>query len=73
MKRSNILKKLIIDRFEGEYAVCETQSLEFVNIPKKALPENAKEGDVLTVAIDGGETESRKKKIDGLMNSLFSD
>ena len=67
------MKKLIIDRFEGDFAVCETENLEFVNIPKKALPENAVEGDVITVKIDGDETRERKKKIDGLMNSLFTD
>lgn len=67
------MKKLIIDRFEGDFAVCETESLEFVNIPKKALPENAVEGDVITVKIDGDETRERKKRIDGLMNSLFTD
>ncbi len=67
------MKKLIIDRFEGDFAVCETESLEFVNIPKKVLPENAVEGDVITVKIDGDETRERKKRIDGLMNSLFTD
>ena len=67
------MKKLIIDRFEGDFAVCETESLDFVNIPKKALPENAVEGDVITVKIDGDETHERKKRIDGLMNSLFTD
>ena len=67
------MKKLIIDRFEGDFAVCETENLEFVNIPKKALPENAVEGDVITVKIDGDETRERRKRIDGLMNSLFTD
>lgn len=65
--------KLIIDRFEGDLAVCETESLEFVNIPKIALPSGVKEGDVITVSIDSSETEKREEKIAGLMNSLFKD
>ena len=67
------MRKLIIDRFEGDYAVCETENLEFVNIPKSALPCDAKEGDVISILIDKSETEERKEKIEGLMNSLFKD
>ena len=67
------MRKLIIDRFEGDYAVCETENLEFVNIPKSALPCAAKEGDVISISIDQSETEERKEKIEGLMNSLFKD
>lgn len=67
------MKKLIIDRFEGDFAVCETDDLEFVNIPIAALPCGAKEGDVFTISIDKSETDKRKEKIEGLMNSLFKD
>lgn len=67
------MRKLIIDRFEGDYAVCETENLEFVNIPKAALPSDAKEGDVISVSIDESETDKRKERIEGLMNSLFKD
>lgn len=67
------MRKLIIDRFEGEFAVCETEELEFINLPKAALPLGAKEGDVISVSIDESETDKRKEKIDGLMNSLFKD
>ena len=68
-----LMRKLIIDRFEGEFAVCETEELEFINLPKAALPLGAKEGDVISVSIDESETDKRKEKIDGLMNSLFKD
>ena len=67
------MRKLIIDRFEGDFAVCETEELNFIDIPKAALPSGAKEGDVLTISLDKEETESRKEKIEGLMNSLFKD
>ena len=63
---------LIIDRFEGDYAVVETSD-GFINIPKKDLPRNANKGDVLSVNIDSNETDSRKKRIEGMMNNLFKD
>ena len=61
---------LIIDRFEGDYAVIEFIN-EFFNIPKSALPIKAKEGDVLNIVIDSNSTASRKKRIEGLMNDVF--
>lgn len=67
------MRKLIIDRFEGDFAVCETEDLEFINFPKSALPFGAKEGDVIAISIDKSETDKRKEKIEGLMNSLFKD
>ena len=67
------MRKLIIDRFEEDFAVCETETLEFINIPKAALPLDAKEGDVIAISIDKSETNKRKEKIEGLMNSLFKD
>ena len=37
-----------IDRFEGEFAVCENrETQEMVNIPKEKLPKGAKEGDII--------------------------
>ncbi len=67
------MKTFIIDRFEGSFAVCETENGDFINIPAVVLPDNSKEGDVITVAKDIKQTESRKDRIGGLMNSLFND
>ena len=67
------MKKLIIDRFEGDFAVCETEELGFIDIPKAALPDEAREGDVIAISIDKSETDKREEKIKGLMNSLFKD
>ena len=36
---------IIIDRFEGEYAVCEEESGGFTKIPKVFLPGGCREGD----------------------------
>lgn len=63
--------KVIIDRFEGEFAVVEIAKGSFANIPK-LLVEGAKEGDVISIEIDRNETEARKKNIKNLMEDLFN-
>ena len=69
--------RVIIDRFEGEFAVCEVNDENrMINLPQKDLPEGAKPGDVLNISdagitIDNQETEDRKKRIDSLMDSLW--
>jgi hypothetical protein len=64
--------QVIIDRFEGEYAVVEMDLGQYTNIPKILLP-NTKEGDVVKIEIDKSETEQRKKNIQELMNNIFED
>lgn len=64
--------KVIIDRFEEEYAICELNVGQFVNIPKVLFP-NAKEGDVIKIEIDIKATEERKKYIEQLVNNVFED
>ncbi len=66
----------IIDRFEEEFAVCETSELKFVNILKKDLPKDVKEGDVLEFdgkkyVLDIDETQKRKMEIDDLTKDLW--
>ena len=61
---------LIIDRFEGDFAVIETDN-GMIDIPRSELPTGAKEGDVLRLVIDTDGTESRKERIDGMMARLF--
>lgn len=62
--------KVIIDRFEGEFAVVEIDNGKFANLPKILVPD-AKEGDVIEISVDRNETQSRKKKINKLMDDLF--
>ena len=64
--------KVIIDRFEGEYAVVEIETGKCINIPKILVP-NSKEGDVVNIGIDEKESEDRKKYIQDLMNNVFED
>ena len=61
---------LIIDRFEGDFAVVETEN-GFINIPRKDIPDGACEGDVLILGIDKNDADERKKRINGMMDSLF--
>lgn len=68
--------KVIIDRFVGEYAVCEKENREMVDIRKDSLPKEAKEGDVLiilnrSITVDVKETKKRKKEIEDLTKDLW--
>lgn len=44
---------MIIDRFEGDYAVAERDDGDITEIATALLPENAKEGDVIVFTYDG--------------------
>lgn len=66
---------IIIDRFEGDFAVCEING-KIKSINKKLLPENAKEGDCLKkrkgkYEIDTDATSLRRQEIIDLQNSLW--
>lgn len=68
--------RLIIDRFDGNYAVCETEERKMINVEKSKLPGHAKEGDVLIVKngiynIDIGSTNDRRKAIEKLMDDVW--
>ena len=64
---------MIIDRFEGKYAVIELENGSFENMPRTLLPANAKEGDYIIISIDNNATAERAKRIEGKMNRLFRD
>ena len=63
--------KVVIDRFEGGIAVIELENGDMVDIPKKILPNNAKEGSIVNITCDEKESllsrDAAKKK----MNSIF--
>lgn len=68
--------KVIIDRFEENFAVCEKESGEMINIEVTKLPRNIKEGDILivdgnTISIDEKCTKARKEKINKLAEDLW--
>lgn len=68
--------RLVIDRFEGSFAVCEDENRNMSNIPRSKLPEDAMEGSVLIVSetgitVDIKETAERSKIIKKKMDDLF--
>ena len=68
----NLMRTLIVDRFEGNFAVCEEmqpetgkakpahkgKELHFYGIDKTELPEQVKVGDVLHIS-DAAQTKTR--------------
>lgn len=82
---SNIVKEYnmnksyyTIDRFEGEYAVCEnSKTHEMVDIPIKDIPKNAEENDILIMnknqyMILSKELNNKKReKINNRINNLW--
>ncbi len=63
--------KLIIDRFENEWCVCEYEVGKTLDLPRALIPSDAKEGDVLRISIDKSETENRKEYAEQLRKKLF--
>ena len=59
------------DRFEGDFAIVELEDKTFSNIPRIAIPLEAKEGSVIDVTIDIESTDERSRKINRMMGDLF--
>ena len=64
--------KVIVDRIEGEMLVVELENMSTVNIPLAVIPE-AKEGDVINITVDRGDTENMRRRIRKKMNKLWED
>lgn len=62
--------KLIIDRFEGEFAIVEADGGVTFSIPKELL-KCTREGDVLNLEFDEAETKKRADNVKKLMGELF--
>lgn len=69
--------ELIIDRIEGDIAVCENIDRTTMNIPLILLPDGVKEGDVILkdengeYMIDAEKTLERRQRIKKLLNNLW--
>lgn len=68
--------RYIVDRIEECFVLCENEQGEFINIERKKLPENVREGDVImqkgnSFVIDIEETKKRKEYIEKLANELW--
>ena len=69
--------KVVIDRFEGPYAVCEKEDRTMIEIEVRKLPEGVVEGDVLNIenekiTIDIFETKARQKEITELTKDMWN-
>ena len=69
-------KEYIVDRFEGDYAILETESSTLINVNKNDIIGEVKEGDLLIKKnnlyyIDKEKTEIRKNKINDIMKGLW--
>ncbi|WP_322182570.1 DUF3006 domain-containing protein [Neglectibacter caecimuris] len=72
-------KKLVIDRFEGKYAICEDGEQKYFAIESSELPAGAAAGAVLLISEEGEltldleETERRKKLMAEKQRKAFGD
>lgn len=64
---------LTIDRFEGNFAVCEMENGDFENLPKVFLPSESKEGSRIRIELDLVSENEDRERIKSKMNSLFKD
>ena len=71
------MKKLIIDRYEGQFTICEEpKEKKFFAIETTEMPEGAKPGVVIVISDDGiitideEETKRRKDRILSKQNSM---
>lgn len=65
--------KVIIDRFEGDYAVVENSMRQLINMPKQLVPQDAVEGDVLSIELDKDETGKRRSFVSKLIDQVWKD
>lgn len=60
--------KVIIDRFEGDFAIVEISEESFANIPRILVPD-AKEGDTVLITIENNEkSKENKERLHRLFN-----
>ena len=64
--------RVIIDRFEGDYAVVELEDRSTANLLRFLIPPGAKEGDVLLIEIDKKQLLNAKR-IRELMEELWEE
>lgn len=62
--------QVTIDRFEGRFAVVETEKNQTVDMPRELVPAEAKEGDILTIRVDQELTRCRRAELEKLKRKL---
>ena len=72
------MKQLIIDRFEGKFAICEDKEQKYFAIEVEELPQGAAEGSVLEITNEGelqlnqDETQARRERIAAKQRKVFN-
>ena len=73
------MRILVIDRFEGTYAICEDKDQKFFSFLTNELPAGATEGTVLEIDDEGvihvneEKTVARRSKIKKLQDKLWKE
>ena len=71
------MKQLIIDRFEGRFAICEDAEERYFAIETAELPQGAGEGGVIRITdegeltLDEEETRARRERIAAKQRRAF--
>ncbi|MDD6174966.1 MAG: DUF3006 domain-containing protein [Firmicutes bacterium] len=74
-----MMKMLSVDRFEGNYVICEDSEKKFFAIEKAEAPAGIAEGDILRITDDGAieidreETARRKKSVAARQQRVWED
>lgn len=73
------MRQLVIDRYEGKYAICEDEEQKYFAIEVQELPEGAAPGCVLEITNEGeltlnmAETQIRRQRIIKKQREAFGD
>jgi hypothetical protein len=64
---------IIVDRFEGEWAILKTEDDKTINWPKDKLPETAVEGSALlfTISDDKDKSDEKKQLAKDILNEIL--
>ncbi|EHQ88535.1 DUF3006 domain-containing protein [Desulfosporosinus youngiae] len=65
----------IVDRFEENWAIIETENRTMFKLPRSILPIDLKEGDVINiqVSINSEATKQRSDKAKSLLDNFFGE
>lgn len=71
-------QEYIVDRFEGDYAILETENSTLINVNKNDIIGEVKEGDILVKKdnnyyIDKEKTDNRNMEINDIMKGLWEE
>lgn len=71
------MRELTVDRFEGNYVICEDKEKNMFAIDKTEMIKGVKEGDIIVISdsgeisVDREKTELRRKRIQAKEKNLW--